>query len=361
MGPYVLIAMNDTGNDFLDSNDEHVKEFSELEYGQEIKRLSDELFGVGGGEIVIDGRNVTLHHDDEEPIRLKADQEDSKDGGVARDIVIYGDDGDNANIETLEGCPQQVEGRFGLHDIPKLMSLDGCPREVGSDFCLMNMPSLKSLHGGPKSVVGTLIIDGVPLRNLEGLPDVRHDEDGDRYIRISSTKIENLDGMDPSFDGMIVLEFNQLTSFVGLPQRCQKLSVHENSVESLKGFPVHVDKGIHLYAPNLKSLDYAPVECGGFNMPSMGKIRPIDKLEYNSYLEHHKSVVRLRASHEKTSTGVDSDDLRTQKLVLWHDIHTMPDGQHYRQNGPSREKALKMELDELKEMYDESRNATGES
>lgn len=52
----------------------------------------------------------------------------------------------------------------------------------------------------------------------------------------------------------------------------------------------------------------------------------------------------------------NSDDQETRKLVLWHDIHTMPDGNHYRQNGPSREEALKMELDDLKRLYDESRN-----
>ena len=38
------------------------------------------------------------------------------------------------NLESLEGCPQEVGGSFYCNDCPNLKSLKGCPQKVGSSF-----------------------------------------------------------------------------------------------------------------------------------------------------------------------------------------------------------------------------------
>lgn len=79
--------------------------------------------------------------------------------------------------------------------------------------------------------------------------------------------------MDPNFDGRIELYHNNLTSIVGLPSRCKRISIHEVLVKTLVGMPGHVDGEVYLDVPSLRSLDYAPAECGMFNMSTNGRIR----------------------------------------------------------------------------------------
>ena len=56
------------------------------------------------------------------------------------------------NLESLEGCPKEVETCIWISDCPNLESLEGCPKEVGEDFVCHDCPKLTSLQGAPQNV-----------------------------------------------------------------------------------------------------------------------------------------------------------------------------------------------------------------
>ena len=55
-------------------------------------------------------------------------------------------------LETLEGCPIEVNHNFGISKCDKLKSLKGCPRIVGFDFEVEQCRSLTSLEHSPEQV-----------------------------------------------------------------------------------------------------------------------------------------------------------------------------------------------------------------
>ena len=54
-------------------------------------------------------------------------------------------------MESLEGAPQFVRGRFYCYSCESLKTLYGAPKNVGDEFTCLNCPSLKSLDYLPKA------------------------------------------------------------------------------------------------------------------------------------------------------------------------------------------------------------------
>lgn len=55
-------------------------------------------------------------------------------------------------LESLEGCPKEVDWDFYCYKCSKLESLEGAPEKVGGDFWCNDCANLKSLEGCPKKV-----------------------------------------------------------------------------------------------------------------------------------------------------------------------------------------------------------------
>lgn len=62
-----------------------------------------------------------------------------------------------SSLESLEGCPIQVNGDFNCYQ-NKLKTLKGCPQIINGDF-LCNNNLLRDLEYGPKKVLGDYIAD----------------------------------------------------------------------------------------------------------------------------------------------------------------------------------------------------------
>ena len=137
------------------------------------------------------------------------------DGGIKGELIIDTSMNKTAiNIESLEGGPKIVRGKFSLRNMSKLQSLIGGPEEVGS-FCVMDC-DLRSLEGFPKKVEsGNVTLTLNPkLGSLKGLPDV---------------------------DGELFMAHCGLTSLKGCPEKVKEFSCAMNPLTSLEGCPRMVD------------------------------------------------------------------------------------------------------------------------
>jgi len=210
-GPKSILAMNDTGNDFLDRNDEHFSGWDALNYGDEIKKLTEDVLDRDAHvKMNIGGKDIIIKND--RTVRVKGEREK---GYTTGDIMIDGDVRDYGFITSLEGCPEKVNGKFEVRVMWKLQSIKGCPKEVEGLFRVFD----------------------APIETLEGCPKVYADMKGRKEISIGRTEIKNLKGIDPEFDGHLEIFENELTSFEGMPEKCNWLEVDELNIESLKGLP----------------------------------------------------------------------------------------------------------------------------
>ena len=137
------------------------------------------------------------------------------DGGIKQELIIDTSINQTAlNIESLEGGPKIVRGKFSLRNMKNLQSLIGGPEEVGS-FSVMDC-DLRSLEGFPKKVEsGNVTLTLNPnLGSLKGLPDV---------------------------SGELYLANCGLTSLIGCPEKVNDFSCAGNPITSLEGCPKHIE------------------------------------------------------------------------------------------------------------------------
>ena len=98
----------------------------------------------------------------------------------------------NSQLETLDGCPEVVDGNFDCSGCKNLKSLKGAPKNVSDCFDCSNCPKLKSLNGAPETVEGNFDCSNCPkLKSLNGAPKyVREDftcvNSGIKNVKVTS-------------------------------------------------------------------------------------------------------------------------------------------------------------------------------
>ena len=77
---------------------------------------------------------------------------------------------DLQNLESLDGCPETINGRFSCIMCHSITSLVGGPEKVLGDYDCSMCTSLESLVGSPKYIKGTLHLTGCNrLKSLDGI------------------------------------------------------------------------------------------------------------------------------------------------------------------------------------------------
>ena len=174
---------------------------------------------------------------------------------ILNDVVIKGtlDISDN-RIKNLNNFPLECDS-VDLSDNPltslvgikqkyirdleasrtKIQNLEGCP-EIVSQLLIKNCASFNSLKGTLKEISGQpayLTIRGTSLQTLEYCPKTNN---------------------NVSFR----LDFNKITSLVGLPNKCNDLNISDNNLTSLVGCPQHIKGDFGCKNNNLKTFDGFP-------------------------------------------------------------------------------------------------------
>lgn len=196
---------------------------------------------------------------------------------------------------------KRVTGCFSACGVG-LVTLEGCPEFVGGIFsCADN--KLVSLVGGPKEVRGNYYCDGNELKTLEGCPDIVFDlfsccnnklgpeitgapdnVRGDFYCRnngivslkgmpkivnwdktvtvdLSCNNLKDLTGFNCDiFDGQIriLVNFNDLDSLEGCPDRVYDFTCSNCNLKTLKGSPKIVEANFCCSENQLTTLEGAP-------------------------------------------------------------------------------------------------------
>ena len=75
------------------------------------------------------------------------------------------------HLETLRGCPREVEGNFSCSFCGKLKNLEGAPKQVRLNFNCNYCTSLENFVGGPEEVGQVFKACGCSnLKSFEGIP-----------------------------------------------------------------------------------------------------------------------------------------------------------------------------------------------
>jgi len=118
-------------------------------------------------------------------------------------------------IESLEGCPEEIEGGF-IVDNNNLKNLIGGPEKVGAEYSCSSQKGLGdtgfSLEGCAKVIKGKFICTRNGLETLAGGP-----EKVGNGIDIAHNKLVDLKGNFKSVSGYVEAGFNRLVSVEGLP------------------------------------------------------------------------------------------------------------------------------------------------
>jgi len=143
--------------------------------------------------------------------------------------------------KNLDYIPVQfgkIIGNFSVGDNPNLESLKGSPEEVTGKFsCAMNR-KITSLEFGPKKVGGLYNIRQCSLRDLKHSP-------------------KEVGGNFNAFG-------NGLTSLIGAPRHIGKdFAVYYNNLETLEGIPETVGGTLNISKNKIKKLDHFPSKVGG--------------------------------------------------------------------------------------------------
>lgn len=108
---------------------------------------------------------------------------------------------DEALIDIVKGdvfISNTIEFRKGA-----LKSLKNMPRIITGHFICGNNPEITTLEGGPEQVGGTFAINHCSLKDLKGCPKVLG------ILKVYSNKLENIDDIMLSDFCSIDLEFNE--------------------------------------------------------------------------------------------------------------------------------------------------------
>lgn len=117
----------------------------------------------------------------------------------------------------------------------KIQNLEGCP-EIVSQLLIKNCASFNSLKGTLKLISGGpgyLTITGTSLQTLEHCPQIK----GNVSFR---------------------LNYNKITSLIGMPEKCNDLNISDNNLTSLVGCPQHIKGDFGCNNNNLKTFDGFP-------------------------------------------------------------------------------------------------------
>lgn len=108
-------------------------------------------------------------------------------------------DASNSDLESLEGCPQEVKHSFDLENCTKLESLKGCPEKILGDFCC-KYTKIKNLKGGPNYIGGHFyLIGNEQLESLEGGPK----EVWGNFILNNNNRLKSLKGLPKKVHGVL--------------------------------------------------------------------------------------------------------------------------------------------------------------
>lgn len=164
---------------------------------------------------------------------------------------------DSCNLTTLEGCPEEVTGKFSASNNrienliggPKkakiylvdscrnLSSLKGSPEEVEAEFSVSRCPMLTSLEGGPKKA-GSYNCEETSIKNLKGAPE----ELNGTYVSFMARDCHSLE----SLEGAPILN----------PKSSRRPDYNFSNCEniySLEGLPLDKDYYVYLHKNGLKS------------------------------------------------------------------------------------------------------------
>jgi hypothetical protein len=216
------------------------------------------------------------------------------------------------NLESLEGCPEKIDGEVNLRftsikslvGLPEkvgrlqcdhcdnLVNLNGCPQIVDSDIsdlngdCLFNeCKNLRTLDGGPTYVKGRFDVDDCSnLISLKGSP-----KECFHYWCANCTSLTSFDGAPEKINGSFVgsrcsnvkyldvhymeVERNfscegctNLISFRGAPKVIKEAFLADGCrrVRNLVGLPNVIGKELYLVKTGITSLEGCPKKVGEF-------------------------------------------------------------------------------------------------
>jgi hypothetical protein len=127
--------------------------------------------------------------------------------------VVKGNFGCSVNqLESLEGCPEEVGGTFDCSD-NNLKSLKGAPRKVGGSFICNTNDYLTLLEGCPEEVGKNFDCSGNSLESLKGAP-----RKVGGYFDCSMNQLKSLEGCPEEVGGDFNCSYNNLTSLEGAPR-----------------------------------------------------------------------------------------------------------------------------------------------
>ena len=307
-GPDVIVAMNDTNNDFLDDNDENFDSFDELrdDLGSTVEFLSERLF--------VSSKNYVWNlrwDDDEGWIESKNETDDGK--LVPKAFSKQdGDDGYMRQVEqlsiispTLTEIPPLPKGyivsdetRFTTVFCKSLKSLDGLPDRADGSLYGLGMTGFAD---------SGLAISGCKSLNVD---DVIDDKRIDVFKQVKQFAGREVDDMEISPDGM--------TATVRLNPSEMKLSLMPRTIASLvNACSPHLKGTSRVYAEDaITAVLQSRNEVPRFNM----KWETEAKTNKQEMFGYAKSVYDEIATKMKT-LGVDDfeNDPRTAKLYQYFD------------------------------------------
>ena len=104
---------------------------------------------------------------------------------IGGDFICYG----CGNFESLKGLPDKIAGDIDCHNCGNMKTLAGAPKEVGGEFNCSYGKSLRSLEGAPAKVGGDFLFNCCSnLTSLKGAPK----EVGGDFIGAFNTKLTSL-------------------------------------------------------------------------------------------------------------------------------------------------------------------------
>lgn len=140
----------------------------------------------------------------------------------------------NNNLESLEGCPKEVQKDFDCSN-NCLTSLFGAPHSVGDFDCSNN--SISSLSYSPKEIDG--------------------------FFNCSNNNLTSIEGSPRSIKGYFKCSNNSLTSLNGGPKYIlQYFDCSNNKIDSLKNSPMSVGQDYVCFNNELRSLENIADEIG---------------------------------------------------------------------------------------------------
>jgi len=167
-------------------------------------------------------------------------------------------------LESLKGCPSEVNGLFSCTGNKNLKSLEHGPKYTEGYYC--RDCALESLEGSPNIVKGKFDFSNNFIESLVGSPE----KVGSFVGRLNS--LEDLKGLPGVIEGNIDLSQNNIGSLAGCVQKIYgEFIMDNNNLISLEGGPKEIGESskYSVYSnSDLKSLKGCPAEVGEFDASS---------------------------------------------------------------------------------------------